>query len=476
MAGMSPQVRCLVEFGLLATSVISASAATVTWDTSSEPGYQSGAGVWGTDSNWTVDGVVRSPWTPGDVAVFLGGKVKVSETIGVATAQVISGLTFGSFGSQSTSGSWYLWGEQLTLAANANIVVRLGSEVVIADIIGGAYSLTKSAVGSLTLAGANTYAGTTSVTAGTLTVAAGGSLGAGNVTLSAGGTLRVEAGGSTGGGKVVLAGGQLIMADPLSVEKVVAASGVIDAVLTGSGGLTKNNTGQLSLMRVSNYGGGTTVAAGVLRVNGAIVGPVSVSSGATLGGDGAAGDASLAGAAMLSPGNGIGAFRLTSLSLAGDANILFQLTDARGVAGVGYDTIVVSGTLSLSRVSATGRVGLKVSTLPGMTDGAAGTPLSFDAHKRHSFSLIKYGSLELGAGGNIADLFSIVSSGDFFDQDGAVVRPGDFSVYDDASTKTIMLAYVPESDRYGWCLVVFLPPAMFLARRRRTDSAIDSGL
>jgi autotransporter-associated beta strand protein len=58
--------------------------------------------------------------------------------------------------------------------------------------IAGAAALTKSGTGVLTISTVNTYSGSTTVNAGTLTLAAGGSLASGTVTVASGATMNVN--------------------------------------------------------------------------------------------------------------------------------------------------------------------------------------------------------------------------------------------------------------------------------------------
>ncbi|MFG1404300.1 beta strand repeat-containing protein, partial [Xanthobacter sediminis] len=136
--------------------------------------------------------------------------------------------------------------------------------------ISGTGSLVQMGTGTLTLAGANSYAGGTRVLAGGIVqVAADANLGAaaGGVALE-GGTLSASASFSSartvelaGGGTLAVAGGQ-----------VLSLSGAI----SGSGGLTKTGEGTLTLAGSNSYAGGTTIAAGTLQVgDGGVSGWVS---------------------------------------------------------------------------------------------------------------------------------------------------------------------------------------------------------
>ena len=86
-------------------------------------------------------------------------------------------------------------------------------------------------------------------------------------------------------------------------------SGVIqDGV--GSVGLTKSGLGSLTLAGVNSYTGPTTVAGGMLVVNGSIQTDVSIAGGAFLGGSGTIGTntvGALSGAGTISPGSSTGA-------------------------------------------------------------------------------------------------------------------------------------------------------------------------
>ena len=64
-------------------------------------------------------------------------------------------------------------------------------EAETARIVSGASNLSKSGASTLTLSGSNTYSGTTTVSAGTLSVASDANLGSGAVNLASGTTLAV---------------------------------------------------------------------------------------------------------------------------------------------------------------------------------------------------------------------------------------------------------------------------------------------
>jgi autotransporter-associated beta strand protein len=158
----------LLYAACLSSAVLS--AATVTWDTSTTAGFQSGNGTWGTNAFWSTDGLFAGAWTPADSAVFLGGETKVTETITLTGAQSIGGL---GFGSATTSGDWSFVGNgTLNLAAAATFDVSAGSTVRLADrVVAGGFAITKTGAGKLRMnPGVTTNAMNITVQAGVLEV------------------------------------------------------------------------------------------------------------------------------------------------------------------------------------------------------------------------------------------------------------------------------------------------------------------
>src|SRR5205823_3556566 len=64
----------------------------------------------------------------------------------------------------------------VTPSANRQVTVSANTLTVGGAIGGGAINLTKAGNGTLTLSGINTYSGTTTISAGTLTIGGGGQL------------------------------------------------------------------------------------------------------------------------------------------------------------------------------------------------------------------------------------------------------------------------------------------------------------
>ena len=164
-------------------------------------------------------------------------------------------------------------------------------------LISGSASLTKLGSNMLTLATNNTYSGTTTVTAGTLQIGNGGtvgSLGTGNLVNNAAVIFNrsdaISFGGDiSGSGSLTKSG-----ANSLTLTGIYASTGststgtggaiILDnansytysGAISGSGGITKNNANTITFTGNSNYLGTTTVNLGTLQIgNGGTSGNVT---------------------------------------------------------------------------------------------------------------------------------------------------------------------------------------------------------
>lgn len=124
--------------------------------------------------------------------------------------------------------------------------------------------------------------------------------------------------------------------------------------ISGTGALTKSGAGMLILSGTNAYFGTTTVSAGTLLVNGSQPqSPVSVSSGATLGGSGRLGNISSSG--IVAPGGNPGI--LTSSNVTFNASATFAVELNGTVVGNAYDQLNVLGTVELGRSTLSVTVG-----------------------------------------------------------------------------------------------------------------------
>jgi len=133
-----------------------------------------------------------------------------------------------------------------------------------AGVVSGAGTLVKTGAGTLTLSGANTYTGATQIDAGTLALGTAGALAdATAVTLAGGATLQLAAADETVGS--IAGSGAIALGAFTLTSGGTGASTAFSGVISGTGGLVKTGSGTLTLSGANTYSGGTTVSAGTLR-------------------------------------------------------------------------------------------------------------------------------------------------------------------------------------------------------------------
>ncbi|MEI9887562.1 MAG: autotransporter outer membrane beta-barrel domain-containing protein [Rhizomicrobium sp.] len=230
-----------------------------------------------------------------------GGTVDFSGTAGSANDGNVSA------GSIAGAGSFKLGGDRLSVGAN-NASTEVSGVIADGGAAGGSgASLVKVGSGTLTLSGANTYTGGTTVSAGTLQLGSGGTSGSilGNVTdnatlafnrsdaVSFGGVISgsgavIQAGTGTttftatntyGGGTMISAGALQIGAggtagaiagDVVDNAQLIfnrSDAATFGGTISGTGGVLLAGGGITTFTAVSTYGGGTTISAGALQLD-----------------------------------------------------------------------------------------------------------------------------------------------------------------------------------------------------------------
>lgn len=153
---------------------------------------------------------------------------------------------------------------------NAALVFNRSNDITYSGSISGSGSLEQAGSATLTLSGANSYTGLTTITTGTLALAGGDALqDAAAVVLSAnaGVTLKLNASETIGS----LAGGADGSVDlgPYRLTLGDVNSTLIAASITGSGGFTKRGTGTVTLTGVNTFEDRVAIEAGTLTLGNA---------------------------------------------------------------------------------------------------------------------------------------------------------------------------------------------------------------
>ena len=184
----------------------------------------------------------------------------------------------------------------LTLVADAKIAsgARGGpSPVTFSAPIVGPGKLTVSGSSPFRFAAANTYAGGTVITNGTVEVTDAGTLGSGPVKVCAGGVLRyVNTSAKTvsnvisGDGRIEMNGAAVTLSNASGFSGDVAG----DSATAFDDGYVKAGSGTVSLTNALAYAGATTVSAGTLRLGSAPLGVPAASESIAFHLDASAGD------------------------------------------------------------------------------------------------------------------------------------------------------------------------------------------
>lgn len=204
-----------------------------------------------------------------------------------------AGSTGGAVLDASGSGALVLTGSISSAAGNKTLTLTGTSEALntISGTIGngstGVVSLEKSGAGTWALSAANTYSGSTTISGGKLSIAAGNNLGSATSAVVLGGAatsgtlaysgntasytrgFSVNAGGggletTTAGQTLTLSTGGIATAGRFTVSG--SGNTAITSTISGTGSLQKTGSGRLAVSGNNSYTGGTTVTSGTLSV------------------------------------------------------------------------------------------------------------------------------------------------------------------------------------------------------------------
>lgn len=198
------------------------------------------------------------------------------------------------------------------------------------------------------------------------------------------------------------------------------AATTTNAVITGTtGSLIKSGAGTVTIGGVNTYGGTTTISGGKLALTGtgsiantptiivgasttfdvsAVTGGYTLGSSQTVGGSGTilATGKNVVANGTLSPGNSPGTLTqdggTLQLGVGGDYN--WQIHDATGAAGTGYDTtnLINGASLDLSLLSTGNTYNINLWSLSGLGPDVNGNAINFDNTLNYSWTLFSTGS------------------------------------------------------------------------------------
>jgi autotransporter-associated beta strand protein len=173
-------------------------------------------------------------------------------TISAGTLQIGNGSTTGSIVGN--------------VVDNATLDFNRSNAVSYNGVISGTGGLVKDGAGTMTLIGANTYTGGTTINAGTLALSGSGNLAStGAVSIAGGAGFDIS---GADGNRAVIAlsgtGNVVLGANSLTIDgrRTFTFSGVIG----GRGGVVMQGTGEMTLDGANTYTGDTIISAGTLQI------------------------------------------------------------------------------------------------------------------------------------------------------------------------------------------------------------------
>lgn len=306
----------------------------------------------------TFNGNVNSSGGANNLSVSTGAGAITLATMGDTTALGVLSFTgpvllvadtvLNSTGNMTFSST--INGQNHALTLNSS-----GATSSIAGIISNLTAFNLNGSTTLTLSGANTYTGLTTVNGGILRSGAANVIAdADSIVLNAGTSWNLNnfsetVASITGSGNITLGSGTLTIN--------ASTSPTYSGSISGTGGLTKNGTGNLTLLGTNNYTGATTVSQGTLTTGAANI----ISSSSAL---------SVASLATFDLNN----FNQAVGSIAGAGNI--ALGSASLTAGGNNTTTSFTGILSGNSAASLTKAGTGTLTLSGVNTYGGGTSIT----------------------------------------------------------------------------------------------------
>jgi fibronectin-binding autotransporter adhesin len=266
------------------------------------------AGVEGSGITNTLSGVISSTGKvsqtgAGTTILTAANTYTGATTASAGTLQIGNGTTgsVAAASALSTTGTGTLAFDEATGTTVASNIADGGTvggaegagiTNTLSGVISGAGGFTQSGPGKTILTGSNTYMGPTTASAGTVQIGNGtsGSVSSSSAlsTTGTGSMAFDEANGTTVANNIADNGTAVVGAEGSGITNTLSGA------ISGVGGFTQSGAGTTFLTGSNSYSGGTSVNAGKVYVNGgtsgassgAGTGPITVATGATLGGSG----------------------------------------------------------------------------------------------------------------------------------------------------------------------------------------------
>lgn len=242
------------------------------------------------------------------VTTISAGTLRINSAQSLGDGSITNTIALGGGMLQSTGGTYDLGvNRTITLAGSPTIrsdagtltvsgamdhaatgrlrVEGAGDTVLSGDISGSGLRLELAATGTVTLSGANTYSGNTTIINGTVKISAADNLGDGSASNSiffSGGVLVTDGTFDLGSNRTITKGGStrvqsdsgtLTLSGGISGIGLLELRGDGDITVTGAishnNALTKSGNGTVRLTAANSYTGATTVNGGILRLDNA---------------------------------------------------------------------------------------------------------------------------------------------------------------------------------------------------------------